>query len=46
MAPAPTRVLREVEVSLSREQRRTDAAIEAFRRDLLGRDLPGLKLAG
>ena len=46
MAPAPTRVLREIEVPLSREQRQSDAAIEAFRGDLLGRDLPGLKLAG
>jgi NitT/TauT family transport system ATP-binding protein len=45
-APAPTRVLREIEVPLNHEQRLSDSAIEAFRQDLLGRDLPGLKLAG
>jgi ABC-type nitrate/sulfonate/bicarbonate transport system ATPase subunit len=46
MAPAPTRVLREIEVPLSLEQRLNDGVIETFRNELLGRDLPGLKLAG
>jgi ABC-type nitrate/sulfonate/bicarbonate transport system ATPase subunit len=45
LAPAPTRVLREVEVPLAPEQRFDAAAIERCRA-ALANDMPGLALAG
>jgi ABC-type nitrate/sulfonate/bicarbonate transport system ATPase subunit len=45
LAPAPTRVLREVEVPLARAQRFDPAAIENCRA-ALANDMPGLALAG
>jgi NitT/TauT family transport system ATP-binding protein len=45
LAPAPTRVLREVEVPLSRAERFDAAAIERCRAALAD-DMPGLALAG
>jgi ABC-type nitrate/sulfonate/bicarbonate transport system ATPase subunit len=45
LAPAPTRVLREVEVPLAREQRFDPAAVER-RRAALANEMPGLALAG
>jgi ABC-type nitrate/sulfonate/bicarbonate transport system ATPase subunit len=46
LSPAPTRVMREIEVPLTPEARQDDAAIEAIRRQILALDLPGLRLAG
>jgi NitT/TauT family transport system ATP-binding protein len=45
LAPAPTRVLREIEVPLTRAQRFDVAAIERFRAALAD-DMPSLALAG
>jgi ABC-type nitrate/sulfonate/bicarbonate transport system ATPase subunit len=46
LAPAPTRVVREIEVPLMPEARQDDVAIEAIRRQILALDLPGSRLAG
>ena len=46
LSPAPTRVVREIDVPLTPEARQDDAAIEAIRRQILSLDLPGLRLAG
>jgi NitT/TauT family transport system ATP-binding protein len=45
LGPAPTRVLREIEVPIPRERRFDPAAIEACR-VALAEELPGLALAG
>jgi NitT/TauT family transport system ATP-binding protein len=45
LAPAPTRILREIEVEVPRERRFDPAAIEACRAALAD-ELPGLALAG
>ena len=45
LAPAPTRVLREIPVPIPRERRFDPAAIEACRAALAD-ELPGLALAG
>ena len=46
LSPAPTTLLREVDILLTPEQRRDERAIEKIRDGLLAENLPGLRLAG
>ena len=46
LSPAPARLLGSVEVPLRPAERADPAAVERARAELLGRDLPGLRLTG